>query len=300
MIVPGPQPTSSSRSPGRRCGEEIAGRVLRRPPAVAAQHRLVVPVGVHVVCHRRAIVAQLAPAHQPVDRRYGSVMARPVGERPYMPDYGVDTADWEPLPWTWAAERLAAARNYWIVTVSASGRPHALPVWAVWDDDELRLAFSCGPRSRKAANLAANPQLVVASEDTVECLSVGGPGHARRRRTAGGLDRPLPRQVHPAVARTERRLPAPEPRLRGRPAAGAGDHRAGGRVRHASHTVALRRQLTPGRWAPRRRPGDLRHTGGTTEGCYLPVLTWFAGTRCTGPDRHLATHRTSASRRPSR
>jgi hypothetical protein len=45
------------------------------------------------------------------------------------------------------------------------------------------------------------------------------------------------------------------------------------------------------RWAPRRRPGDLRHTGGTTEGCYLPVLTWFAGTRCTGPDRHLATHR---------
>ncbi len=102
------------------------------------------------------------------------MMARPVGERPYMPDYGVDTADWEPLPWTWAAERLAAARNYWIVTVSARGRPHALPVWAVWDDNELRLAFSCGPRSRKAANLAANPQLVVASEDTVECLSLEG------------------------------------------------------------------------------------------------------------------------------
>ena len=101
-------------------------------------------------------------------------MARPVGERPYMPDYGVETPDWQPLPWTWAAERLAAARNYWIVTVSASGRPHALPVWAVWDDDELRLAFSCGPRSRKAANLAANPQVVVASEDTVECLSVEG------------------------------------------------------------------------------------------------------------------------------
>jgi Pyridoxamine 5'-phosphate oxidase len=101
-------------------------------------------------------------------------MGRPVGERPHMPDYGVDTPDWEPLPWTWAAERLATARNYWIVTVSAQGRPHALPVWAVWDDDELRLAFSCGPRSRKAANLAANPQLVVASEDTVECLSLEG------------------------------------------------------------------------------------------------------------------------------
>ena len=42
--------------------------------------------------------------------------------------------------------------------------------------------------------------------------------------------------------------------------------------------------------ASRRRPGDLRHTGGAAEGCYLPVLTWFAGTRCTGPDRHLVTH----------
>jgi Pyridoxamine 5'-phosphate oxidase len=101
-------------------------------------------------------------------------MARPIGERPHMPDYGVDSSDWEALPWTWAAERLAAGRNYWVVTVSAAGRPHAMPVWGVWDDDELRFAFSCGPRSRKAGNLAANPQVVVAPEDTVECLSVEG------------------------------------------------------------------------------------------------------------------------------
>ena len=49
-----------------------------------------------------------------------------------------------------------------------------MPVWGVWDDDELRFAFSCGPRSRKAANLAANPQVVVAPEDTVEGLSLEG------------------------------------------------------------------------------------------------------------------------------
>ena len=35
------------------------------------------------------------------------------------------------------------------------------------------------------------------------------------------------------------------------------------------------------------RPGDLRHTVGTVEGCYIPVLTWFPDERCTGPDRHL-------------
>jgi Pyridoxamine 5'-phosphate oxidase len=91
-----------------------------------------------------------------------------------MPDYGVDNADWQPLPWTWAAERLAASRNFWIVTASAAGRPHAMPVWGVWDDGDLRFAFSCGPRSRKAANLAANPRVVIASEDTVEALSVEG------------------------------------------------------------------------------------------------------------------------------
>jgi pyridoxine/pyridoxamine 5'-phosphate oxidase len=91
-----------------------------------------------------------------------------------MPDYGVDTPEWEPLPWSWAAERLGANRNFWVVTVSAEGRPHALPVWGVWNDDEGRFAFSCSPRSRKARNLAGNPHAVVMTDDTVECLSIEG------------------------------------------------------------------------------------------------------------------------------
>ena len=52
--------------------------------------------------------------------------------------------------------------------------PHALPVWGVWDDGEHRFCFSCGPRSRKATNVAANPQVSFAPEDTVECVSVEG------------------------------------------------------------------------------------------------------------------------------
>jgi hypothetical protein len=91
-----------------------------------------------------------------------------------MPDYGVDTPAWEPLPWSWAAERLTAGRNYWVVTVSAEGRPHALPVWGVWRDDEARFAFFSGSRARKARNLAANPRAVVMADDTVECVSVEG------------------------------------------------------------------------------------------------------------------------------
>jgi nitroimidazol reductase NimA-like FMN-containing flavoprotein (pyridoxamine 5'-phosphate oxidase superfamily) len=91
-----------------------------------------------------------------------------------MPDYGVDSPEWEALPWAWAAERLVANKNFWVVTVSGDGQPHALPVWGVWDNAEGRLAFSCSPRARKARNLAANPRAVVMTDDTVECLSVEG------------------------------------------------------------------------------------------------------------------------------
>jgi general stress protein 26 len=101
-------------------------------------------------------------------------MGEPRAERPYMPDYGVDTPAWTPLPWSWAAAKLAGNRNYWVVTVSAGGRPHAMPVWGVWDDDEHRFAFSCGPRSRKAADLAVNPHAAFTIDDTVECLSIEG------------------------------------------------------------------------------------------------------------------------------
>ena len=98
----------------------------------------------------------------------------PRAERPHMPDYGVDTPSWSPLPWSWASERLVANRNFWVVTASARGRPHALPVWGVWHEGDARFGFSCGPRSRKARNLAANPFAAVMVDDTVECLSVEG------------------------------------------------------------------------------------------------------------------------------
>ena len=91
-----------------------------------------------------------------------------------MTEYGVDTDAWRPLPWSWAAERLARSRNLWVVTASTSGRPQALPVWGVWSDDGPGFGFSCAPGARKAANIAANPQVCVMPEDTVECVSVEG------------------------------------------------------------------------------------------------------------------------------
>lgn len=104
-------------------------------------------------------------------------MNDPVGEMPAMEDYGVGRPGWHALPWSWANERLGAARNFWLVTCSAAGRPHALPVWGVWDNADHRFAFSCSPNARKVANLAANPHVTFAPEDTVECVSVQGTAH---------------------------------------------------------------------------------------------------------------------------
>jgi general stress protein 26 len=91
-----------------------------------------------------------------------------------MAAYGTDSPEWKALPWEWAAERLAPNKNYWVVTVSAAGAPHALPVWGVWSDDDLRFMFSCAPNARKARNIRANPRVVFTVDSTVECISVEG------------------------------------------------------------------------------------------------------------------------------
>jgi PPOX class probable F420-dependent enzyme len=91
-----------------------------------------------------------------------------------MSDYGVPDDPAGALPWAWAEQRLVENRNYWVVTASAGGRPHALPVWGVWLPETDRFWFSCSPNARKARNIAENPQCVVTVDDTVECVSVEG------------------------------------------------------------------------------------------------------------------------------
>lgn len=107
-------------------------------------------------------------------REARSVAHVPTVERPTMSDYGVPADPAGVLPWRWAQQRLADNKNYWVVTASASARPHAMPVWGVWLSETDRFWFSCSPKARKARNIAANPQCVVMVDDTVECISVEG------------------------------------------------------------------------------------------------------------------------------
>ena len=101
-------------------------------------------------------------------------MTEPRAERPDMRDYGVPEDLADTLPWSWAEERLLRNKNFWVITASASGRPHALPVWGVWLPDSSTFAFSCSPNARKARNIRANPQVAFTIDDTVECVSVEG------------------------------------------------------------------------------------------------------------------------------
>lgn len=99
--------------------------------------------------------------------------AVPRASRPVMPnDYGVPATDEGMLPWSWAVERLERARNYWFSTTRPDGRPHAMPAWAVFLDGVLY--FEGSPETRRARNVAANPNIVVHLESGDEVVILEG------------------------------------------------------------------------------------------------------------------------------
>jgi len=76
------------------------------------------------------------------------------------------------MEWSQVASALRPWRNYWLVSVTPDGAPHAAPVWGVVVDGSLW--FYTEPGSVKARNLAAQPRLVVHSESGDEVLIVRG------------------------------------------------------------------------------------------------------------------------------
>jgi len=95
----------------------------------------------------------------------------PVAGRPGMPSgYGIaeGAVDLDRFPWSWAEDRLTAARNYWIASTRDDGRPHAAPVWGLWLDGMMY--FSTDPTSQKGRNIAVRHEIVVhleSGDDTV-------------------------------------------------------------------------------------------------------------------------------------
>ncbi len=67
-------------------------------------------------------------------------------------------------PWDDIERRLTAAQLYWIITVRADGRPHAVPLVGVWHDGAF--AFCTGSEEQKQRNLDANPRVAVTTGST--------------------------------------------------------------------------------------------------------------------------------------
>ena len=86
-------------------------------------------------------------------------------------------ADGSALPWATVVEWLTAARNYWVCTTRADGRPHAMPVWGLWIDDGVW--FSTDPTSIKGRNLHRPPRRRRPPRERRRGLRARGPGGAR-------------------------------------------------------------------------------------------------------------------------
>jgi len=89
-----------------------------------------------------------------------------------MPGYGISETAEGMLPWTWAEERLRSNRNYCVATSRPDGRPHLMPVWAVWLDGALY--FSTARTSTKARNLFGNPNCAISTESAAETVILEG------------------------------------------------------------------------------------------------------------------------------
>ncbi len=91
---------------------------------------------------------------------------------PMAPGYAPPDVKRKLLPWSFADQRLRRAHNYWVCSTRPDGRPHAAPIWGLWQEGAFY--FSTDPSSRKAKNLAENPAIVVHVESGDEVVLLEG------------------------------------------------------------------------------------------------------------------------------
>lgn len=93
--------------------------------------------------------------------------------RPKLPEeYGMPKNEDGLLTWDWVVERLEKARNYWVSTTRPDGRPHVMPVWAIWHEGTLY--FDGHPQTRWARNIVQNPAVSVHLESGDEVVILEG------------------------------------------------------------------------------------------------------------------------------
>jgi hypothetical protein len=87
----------------------------------------------------------------------------------------------QPIPWSRPRDLLAVGAlgreaHFFLGTVRPDGRPHAAGIGAAWYDGDLY--FQCGPNTRKARNIAANPACTISG--SLPGMDLVFEGQARR------------------------------------------------------------------------------------------------------------------------
>jgi general stress protein 26 len=106
--------------------------------------------------------------------------------------YGVPKGTKGMLAWAEVEKKIAVAHNYWVCTTCPDGRPHTVPVWAVWVDGTIY--FGTDRSSRKARNILANPAMVIHLELQKEAVILEGVAEEV-------MDRPMMPPIDEAYAR---------------------------------------------------------------------------------------------------
>jgi PPOX class probable F420-dependent enzyme len=76
------------------------------------------------------------------------------------------------IPWSKVDLPLKALRSIWVSTTRPDGRPHAVPVWFIWDGTSMY--FISSRALQKAKNLARQPWVVVHAGDGDDVLVLEG------------------------------------------------------------------------------------------------------------------------------
>jgi hypothetical protein len=90
----------------------------------------------------------------------------------FPPGYGKAGKRADLLPWSFVEEHLRAAANYWLTTITPSGRPHARPVDGVWVNGAL--CFGGSDKALWVRNLTANPAVSVHLASNAEAIILEG------------------------------------------------------------------------------------------------------------------------------
>lgn len=77
------------------------------------------------------------------------------------------------IPWRKVDLPLQSTRSIWISTTRPDGRPHAVPVWYVWDGRSIY--FATQAQSQKGLNLSLQNWLVAHLGDGDDAIILEGP-----------------------------------------------------------------------------------------------------------------------------